>query len=565
MPRAADVLIDTLILHEVDRVFCVPGESYLSVLDGMAGRGEISVVTCRHESGAGFMALADARLTGRPGVVFVSRGPGAMNASIAVHSAQQDAVPLVVFVGQVERPHRHMQAFQEVDYERVFGSMAKWVVEVNDAGRIGDIVATAFHAARSGTPGPVVVALPEDMLEDRMDGGNAGGLYGSAAARPLFQPRAAASSDMLAQVASRIAQAERPLVIAGGLLKHDAGQAALLAMAQAYGVPVATAVRHADLLPNDHPLFAGHLAYGAPAELSQAVGQADLVLAVGSRLGDVTSQGYRFPAAPRPSQPVIHVWPDAMAVGHIRQLELGLVADPTGFLLDLCAHAPREPAAAHVAWSRRLHAVASGLRRWDGPLDAEDGVVFAAAVQTVDRLLSDDAIITIDAGNFGGWVQRIMRFGGGRKMIAPSSGAMGYGVPAAVSASLRCPGKQVLCFVGDGGFLMTGNELATAIQYGASPVLVVADNGSYGTIRMHQEKHFPRRVSATALVNPDFAGLARNFGALGFAVDRSDQMEDAVRDALASKRPALIAVRTSLEHISVASTITQLQARASKG
>jgi acetolactate synthase-1/2/3 large subunit len=554
MQRAADVLIDTLVLHGVDRIFCVPGESYLSVLDGLADRGEIGVVTCRHEGGAGFMALADARLTGRPGVVFVSRGPGAMNASIAVHSAQQDAVPLVVFVGQVERAHRHMQAFQEVDYERVFGSMAKWVVEINDAARIGDIVATAFHAARSGTPGPVVVALPEDMLEDVLEN--------QAGARPLFQPLAGAGDVTLAQVARRIAQAERPLIIAGGLLKHGAGQAALLAMAQAYGVPVATAVRHADLLPNDHPLFAGHLAYGASAQLSQAVGQADLVLAVGSRLGDVTSQGYRFPAAPQPSQPVIHVWPDAMAVGHVRQLELGLVADPTAFLRDLCAYAPREPAAVHVAWSRQLHAVASGLRRWDGPLDAEDGVVFAAAVQTVDRLLADDAIITIDAGNFGGWVQRIMRFGGGRKMIAPSSGAMGYGVPAAVAASLRCPEKQVLCFVGDGGFLMTGNELATAMQSGAHPVLVVADNAMYGTIRMHQEKHFPRRVSATALVNPDFAGLARNFGALGFAVDRSDQMEDALRAALASRRPALIAVRTSLEHISVSSTIGQLQARA---
>jgi acetolactate synthase-1/2/3 large subunit len=552
MKRAADLLIDTLVLHGVDRVFCVPGESYLSVLDGLAGRTDIAAVTCRHESGAGFMALADARLTGRAGVAFVSRGPGAMNASIAVHSAQQDAVPLILFIGQVERAHRHMSAFQEVDYERVFASMTKWVVEVQDGARLADIVATAFHAAQSGTPGPVVVALPEDMLEDLVE---------ARAAAPLCLPRAGIGHAVGAQVAALIAQARRPLLIAGGLLKNDAGQAALLATAEAFGLPVATAVRHADLLPNDHALYAGHLAYGAPPELSKAVQAADLVLAVGTRLGDVTTQGYAFPAAPQPAQPVVHVWPDPMAVGHIRQVTLGLTADPAAFLQDLRGHAPPAPAAAHREWSAHLHTVAAGLRVWRGPLDAADGVVFGAAVQAVDRILADDAIVTIDSGNFGGWVQRLMRFGGGRKMLAPSSGAMGYGVPAAVAASLRCPGRQVLCFVGDGGFLMTGNELATAMQSGACPVLVVADNGSYGTIRMHQEKHFPARVNATALCNPDFAALARSYGALGFAVERSDQLEDALRAALAARRPAIVAVRTSLQHISAGATIEQLQRR----
>ncbi|MEZ0167955.1 thiamine pyrophosphate-dependent enzyme [Microvirga sp. TS319] len=554
MRRAADLLIDTLILHGVDRVFCVPGESYLSVLDGFSECSTVDVVTCRHESGAGFMALADARLTGRPGIAFVSRGPGAMNAAIAVHSAEQDAVPLILFVGQVEREHRHMGAFQEVDYERVFGSMAKWVVEVDHAERLPDIVATAFHAAQSGTPGPVVVALPEDMLEDMID---------RAPARPLPLPAAGPSEDMLQDVAARIAEARKPLIIAGGLLKNSEGQAALRDLAEAFGIPVATAVRHADLIPNAHSLYAGHLVYGAPKELATAIGQADLVIAVGSRLGDVTTQGFQFPAAPKPAQPLVHVWPDATVVGRIRHVDLGIVCDPARFLRGLRIHAPDHVPDRRMEWSRHLHAVATGLRHRDGPADADDGVVFAAAVQAADRILPDDAIITIDSGNFGGWVQRLMRFGGGRTMLAPSSGAMGYGVPAAVSASLRCPGRDVVCFVGDGGFLMTGNELATAMQTGARPILVIADNGSYGTIRMHQEKLFPRRVSATALVNPDFPKLAETYGALGILVERSDQVEDAFQRALASGRASVISVRTSLEHISAASTITQLRKHSS--
>jgi acetolactate synthase-1/2/3 large subunit len=554
MRRAADLLIDTLILHGVDRVFCVPGESYLSVLDGFSHRPEVDVVTCRHESGAGFMALADARLTGRPGVAFVSRGPGAMNAAIAVHSSEQDAVPLVLFVGQVEREHRHMGAFQEVNYERVFGSMAKWVVEVDHAERLPDLVATAFHAAQSGTPGPVVIALPEDMLEDRVD---------RTPARPLPLPVAGPPDDLLSGVAARIAEARKPLIIAGGLLKNPEGQAALQDLAEEFGIPVATAVRHADLLSNTHPLYAGHLAYGAPRELSDAVAQADLVIAVGTRLGDVTTQGFQFPAVPQPIQPVIHVWPDATVVGRIRHVDLGAVCDPARFLKGLRAHAPHAVPEHRIEWSRHLNAVAAGLRHRDGPMDAEDGVVFAAAVQAADRVLADDAIVTIDSGNFGGWVQRLMRFGGGRTMLAPSSGAMGYGVPAAVAASLRCPSRDVVCFVGDGGFLMTGNELATAIQTGARPVLVIADNGSYGTIRMHQEKHFPTRVSATALVNPDFPKLAETYGALGIPVDHSDQVADALQEALASRRPAVISVKTSLEHISAAATISQLRKLAS--
>lgn len=552
MTRSANLLVETLKAHGVDRIFCVPGESYLSVLDALTDEPAVDVVTTRHESGAGFMALADARLTGRPGVAFVSRGPGAMNAAIAVHSAQQDAVPFVLFVGQVERAHRHMNAFQEVDYALVFGSMAKWVVEIGDAGRLADMVATAFHAAVSGTPGPVVVVLPEDMLEDEV----------AASAVPVYPvARSAAAAQDVEAVAGMIAAARRPLVIAGGLLKSPHGQEALRATAEAFSLPVAMSVRHADLMDNEHPLYAGHLVYGVPAELAAAVARADLVIGVGARLGDVTSQGYAFPAAPKPAQPVVQVWPDAMAVGHVRSLERGISADPVLFLEQLRACAPAEVASAHRAWSMELHAIADGLRKWNGPAEAEDGVIFGAFVQAMDRVLGREAVVTLDAGNFGGWVQRLMRFGGGRMMIAPSSGAMGFGVPGAVAASLRQPQKRAVCFVGDGGFLMTGNELATAIQYGGRPIIVISDNGSYGTIRMHQEKHFPGRVGMTALVNPDFAALATTYGALGLRVDKPEDIEPALQEALQSDRATIICVRTSLEHISVAATIETLRRR----
>lgn len=552
MTRAADVLVDVLLAHRVDRIFCVPGESYLSLLDALIVTEAIGVVTTRHESGAGFMALADARITGRPGIVCVSRGPGAMNAAIAVHSAQQDAIPMVLFIGQVERAHRQMNAFQEVDYTQVFGSMAKRVVEINEADRLPELVASAFHAAVSGTPGPVVVVLPEDMLEDDI----------RSPAAPVFAAaRAGAVERDVGTLKAMIAAANRPLIIAGGLLKTDEGKRALLATAEAYTLPVATAVRHADLIDNEHPLYAGHLAYGAPAELSAAVARADLVIGVGTRLGDVTTQGYTFPAAPLPVQAAVQIWPDPMAVGSVRSLTLGIAADPQAVLEQLLSVAPAQPNPAHRNWATELHTVATALRDWDKAAEAADGLVFGAFVKAMDRVLEKDAIVTIDSGNFGGWVQRLMRFGAGRAMLAPSSGAMGFGVPGAVAASLRCPDTRVVCFVGDGGFLMTGNELATAIQYGGAPMIVISDNGAYGTIRMHQEKHFPGRVGMTALANPDFAALAESFGALGLRVERAADIEPVLEQALAAKRPTVICVRTSLEHISVAATIETLRAR----
>ncbi|MEY8837557.1 thiamine pyrophosphate-dependent enzyme, partial [Cribrihabitans sp. XS_ASV171] len=461
-------------------------------------------------------------------------------------------IPLILFVGQVERPHLGMDAFQEVDHTLLFSSMCKWTAEVRDAERLTDIIATAFHRARSGTPGPVVISLPEDMLEETPANVQV----------PIRGPvRAAACGEDIENLRERIAQSRKPLLIAGGLLQTDAGRGALLRASEGFGIPIAAAVRQIHVIDNDHPHFAGHMGYGAPRNLTEALSESDLVLAFGARLGDVTSQGYTFPAAPIPSQPVIQIWPDATDLGSFRDIALGIAADPVEVLNQLGNCMPDRPQEHHAAWCKKLHEGALRLRRWEGPDDADDGVVFGAVVRELDTLLSDNAIIASDAGNFGAWVQKMLRFGGQRQMLGPCSGAMGFGVPAAVAASLRFPERQVIGFAGDGGLLMTGNELATAMQYGARPVLIVSDNGSYGTIRMHQEKSFPSRVAMTDLRNPDFSAWAKSFGALAFQIDRAEEIRPALEEALAARRPAVVAVRTSLEFISPASTITQFANR----
>lgn len=546
--RAADLLVECLLAHDVERVYCVPGESYLSVLDSLHDQPSINVITCRHEGGAGFMALGQARLGGRPGVLFVSRGPGCMNAAIAIHSAQQDASPLVVFIGQAERENLRREAFQGMNYERLFADVAKWVVEVNDAAHLSDTVCTAFYLAQSGTPGPVIISLPEDMLEDRCE-------------RDGIHPRSLAAStiddsDMRA-VLDAISAAERPLVIAGGLLKNPEGKKALMGFAEHFGLPVATSVRHADLFPNEHPLFAGHLTYGLPPALRDAVVDTDLIIAAGTRLGDVTSQAFHFPAAPKARQKLIHIWPDENTVSRYRQTDVAIAAQPVAVLKKLAAGAPK--AAARLPWAEALHETAIALRRWTPLADADDGVVFGNIVAIADDLVPDDAIVCLDAGNFGGWVQRQFRFGPSRPLIGPSSGAMGYGIPSAIACSLEQPHRKVLCFVGDGGFLMTGSELATAKQFGATPLIIVSDNGCYGTIRMHQEKQFPRRESATALHNPDFVAMAKSYGANAYRVERTDEFAPALRQALRSKALSVIVVRTSLSHISPNSTIAELR------
>ncbi|HTZ80842.1 MAG TPA: thiamine pyrophosphate-dependent enzyme [Stellaceae bacterium] len=547
--NTAQLLVAELAAHGVDRVFCVPGESYLAVLDALYDERRIEVVTCRHESGAGFMAVADGKLTGRPGIAMVSRGPGATNAAIAVHTAQQDATPFILFVGQIERRDRGRRAFQEVNYTTTFGDMAKYVVEIHDPARLSDAVARAFHLATTGTPGAAVVVLPEDFLLDPAP---------YAVQGPRASYVAAPAPESVAAVAKLVAAAERPLLIAGARLAQPAARAGIRRAAEAWGLPVAVSFRHQDLLDNAHPLFAGHLGYMLPKSTVEIYQESDLVLAVGTRLGDVTTQGYVFPTAPRPRQRLIHVYDDPAVLGAVFDTDLAVLADPLAFLSAFAAQAPREPLRLG-AWTERLHRIYADGARWR-PQEATDGVVFGAVIDALARRLGDDAVFSNDAGNFSGWLARYFPLRASHRLLAPISGAMGFGVPGAVAAALRLK-RRVISLVGDGGFLMTGNELATAVQQRLPVTVIVANNGSYGTIRQHQERSFPGRKIATDLINPDFARLADAFGARGFRIDHPRDIDAALDGALGAAGPTLVEVRTSLEHISAFTTLSRLARR----
>jgi len=543
---AALALVETLRLHGVDRVFCVPGESYIAVLDALVDVPEIEVVTCRHEGGAGFMAVADAKVTGRAGTCFVSRGPGATNAAIAVHTADQDATPLVLFVGQVERKDLGRRAFQEVDYRKTFSDMAKWVEQVHDADKLPEAAVRAYAIAESGTPGPVVVVLPEDMLEDATS---------VAAEPPRRQAPLRPATQDIASVAERLASAQRPVVIAGGGAGAPSARQALQQAAEVWALPVATSFKRQDLFPNSHPNFAGHLGYGIPAALGDALREADLVLAIGTRLGDITTQAYSLPT---PEQTLVQVYPDADQFGRNFRTDAGIVADAEPFLSALAAHNPPPPPAGRDAWLARLHDVHARLAEWQ-PLEAADGVDFGHVVAAMSAQLADDAIVTMDAGNFSSWCHRHFNFEASHLLVGCVTGAMGLGVPGAVAAALRHPERQVVGLIGDGGMLMTGAELATAVQTGAKIRLIVANNGAFGTIRTHQEKKYPQRVISTDLANPDFAAMAEAYGAVGLRVERPEQAGPALEQALAADGPAVIDVHTSLEHISAYASISGLR------
>lgn len=545
--RAADLLVDCLAAQGVDRLFCVPGESYLAVLDALHDRNGVETVVCRHEGGAGFMAVADAKVTGLPGVCFVSRGPGATNASIAVHVAEQDAVPLVLFIGQVPRNELGRRAFQEVDYAKTFSDMAKAVWTIDDARRVPEIIAKAFQVARAPTPGPVVVVLPEDMLEDEAD---------ARVVEPLAVPRAGAPApETVADVAARLARSERPLLLAGGALGTAEGRAALKVSAEALQIPVVTTFKRQDMFPNAHALYAGHLGFKIPKPMVERFAAADLLIAVGTRLGETTTQGYTFPASPVPRQPLVHVSDDASKIGREYATAVPVVADPQAFLAALAKAAPKAPAA-RAAWIRRLHDPIAAAQPWAVPKDGllDMGAVVAAMIGKV----ADDAVFITDAGNFSGWLHRHFPFSGRHLLIGTVGGAMGLGMPAAVAAGLRCPGRQVITFIGDGGVLMTGSELATALQYNVPVKAFISSNGSYGTIRMHQEKAYKGRVHGTELKNPDFAKWAQSFGATGLSIRTIAEAPGVVAEALAHRGPVVVDVRTAVEHISPFATLAEL-------
>ena len=534
MRTAADALVAFLAANGVDRAFCVPGESYVAVLDALHAHPVIDLVTCRHESGAGFMALADARLTGVPGVALVSRGPGACNASIAVHTAQQDSVPFLLIVGQVEARDLRARAFQEIDYSRMFDGVAKFVGEATTPEQVPDLIARAWAAMLTGVPGPAVLSLPEDVLA-------------MPCARPIVAPVVVADAAPSPQAADALAdllrRAERPVVIAGGDFDRPGGREALLAFAERWQVPVAVSFRRQDLFPNAHPLYAGDMGLSNPAAQRDAFARADLVVALGTRLGDITTQGYSFPA---PGQKLVHVCADASWLGWRFPAEHALAAHamPTvQALADRNAGAP----ASRAGWCAELRGLQTADAAW-APRSAPDGVVFPNLIAALGPRLADNAIVTLDAGTFGAPFYRKIAWKPGQTLMAPISGAMGYGMPAAVAAALRCPDRPVICAVGDGGFLMTGGELAVAAARNAPLKVLLSENGSYASIRIHQERAHPGRVSGTDLVNPDLAAIGAAYG-YPVMVVREESEIPALLEALVAPGPLFAIVHSSLSAV----------------
>ncbi len=543
------VLVDQLAIQGVERVFCVPGESYLAALDALHDTPEIALTVCRQEGGAAMMADAYAKLTGQPGVCFVTRGPGATNASSGVHVAFQDSTPMLLLIGQVGRSMRDREAFQEIDFRRMYGQLAKWVAEVDDPARLPEYLSRAFHTAVQGRPGPVVLALPEDVLSETVE---------TADARPVRAAAGHPGTAEMAELRDRLAAAERPLAILGGGGWSAAAKADFEAFARANDLPVACAFRCQDYFDNTHACYAGDIGLGVNPALARRVREADLLLVVGARMGEATSSGYTLLGVPTPKQALVHVHPGAEELGRVYQPDLAIQASTPAFAAAARALDPvASPPYAGVREAARQDYLA-----WTTPPSAKafTGTVdMAQAIADLRERLPDDAVICNGAGNYAAWVHRYYRYRSYRSQLAPTSGSMGYGVPAAVAAKLAAPDRPVIAFAGDGCFQMTGQELGTAVQYGAAIVVIVVNNSSYGTIRMHQERHYPHRVTGTELRNPDFAALARAYGAYGELVSDQASFAPAVERALSAGGPALIEVRTDLEQISPVKTISDLR------
>lgn len=528
-----------------DRVFCVPGESYLAALDGFHDQA-IELVTCRHEAGAAVMAEADGKLTGRPGVAFVTRGPGATHGSIGVHIAQQDSTPMLLFVGQVGRHMRDREAFQEVDYRRFFGGMAKWVAEIDLAERIPEYVARAWSVAMAGRPGPVVLALPEDMLS-----GPAEAALRDAVPTPPVEPSAAAVDAVVA----RLAGARRPLLMLGGSPWSAAARDAAHAVAEAWSLPMTTVFRRQDHVDNEHPNFIGDFGIGANPKLVQRAQAADCLLVVGPRLGEIATQGYTRFQPERTREVLIHVHPDPAEPGSVFPPALAVAASPAAFMQALAARAAEGP----VPWADSVAEARAEYETWSVPVDSPGAVKPAQIMAWLREALPEDAVVTNGAGNYAGWVHRFHRYRRYGGQLAPTCGAMGYGVPAAIAAKLRCPERTVVAFAGDGCFMMASHELATAVQYGAAIIVIVVNNGMLGTIRMHQEREYPGRIAATALRNPDFPALARAYGCHGVRVERTEDFPAAWAEAVAAGRPAVIELVVDPEAITPTTTLSAIR------
>ena len=547
---AARLLVSQLEIHGIDRIFCVPGESYLAVLDALVD-ARIDVVVCRNEAGAAMMAEAHGKLTGRPAACFVTRGPGATNAAPGLHIAQHDSTPLLLFIGQVERAFRGRGAFQEIDYREMFGAIAKWVVEIDEAARIPELIARAVQLATGGRPGPVVIALPEDMLADTADAADA-----PAVEAAEIHPGA----DQMIRLAAMLDIAERPIAILGGSRWSAPAVTSLAGLASRWTLPVAVSFRRQMLFPADHESYIGDLGFGANPALLAHVRDADLILLINGRMSEVPSQGYTLLEIPQPRQTLIHVHADPAELGRVYQPALAINATPSAFVSALAA---LEPAPCRSRAEFRKAARADYFT-WSDPAQIRIPGAFqmGAIMQWLGERLPADAILCNGAGNYAIWVHRFHRFRAYGTQLAPTSGSMGYGVPAAIAAKRLHPDRIVIAFAGDGCFLMNGQEFATAVQHDIPIVVIVVDNGMFGTIRMHQERAHPGRVIATSLTNPDFAAYATAFGGHGERVERTEDFAPAFERALASGKPAILHCLIDPQAITPSTTLSGLRSAA---
>lgn len=548
-PRSGGrILVDELVRHGVTTAFGVPGESYLAVLDALHD-SSVRFIGSRHESGAAFMAEAWGKATGRPGICFVTRGPGATNACNGVHTAFQDSTPMILFIGQVARDQMEREAFQEIDYRRMFGQMAKWVAQIDDARRIPEFISRAFHTATAGRPGPVVLALPEDMLRDVVEA------PAVAAFRTPVQPHI--SSADLMELRDLLKEAKRPFVLLGGSGWDARAVSDMQRFAELNDLPVGCSFRAQDLFDNDHPNYAGDVGIGINPALAARVKESDLLVVVGARLGEMTTGGYKMLAPPKLQQTLVHIYPDPEELGRVYQPDLAINCGMASFAHAVSRLKPVDSA----PWRDWTRDARTDYESWNTPTQNPGPVQMGQIMGWLRDHLPKDAVVTNGAGNYTVWVHRFLRYRAFRTQVAPTNGTMGYGLPAAVGVKAAMPEKTVVAFAGDGCFQMTGQELGTSVQYGLPVITIVVNNGMYGTIRMHQERSYPGRVSGTALVNPDFVALATAYGCHAELVERTEDFATAFQRAEQSGRTALIEVRIDPEAITPRETLSSLAKR----
>lgn len=545
-----EVLVDALIAHGTKMVYCVPGESFLPVIDALyQNREQIQTIVCRHESGAGNMAEAYGKLCNEPGIAFVTRGPGATNASIAVHTARQDSTPMILFIGQVDTQAFGREAWQEIDYRHMFGSIAKWVDQIDDVQRLPEMIARAYSIATSGRPGPVVLALPEDMLSREVD---------SPVLTKYKRSGAAPSNEDIQSLEALVEKAKKPLLmLGGGAWAKDAGEK-IAEFANNHSLPIISAFRRQDIVDNLHSNYCGEAGLGMNPKLSARIQAADLILCVGARLGETTTNGYTLIDIPYPKNTLVHVHADANELGKVYQASLAINSTPTAFA-SAVSHLKDKGGdqESRKAWLKEAR---DDYLETLKPVKARSGVNLSEVMIALQKLAPKETVISNGAGNYTLWVQRFYQYRGFRTQLAPTSGTMGYGLPAAIAAKLLDPSRPAICFAGDGCFLMTSQELATAVQYGANVIVIVVNNGTYGSIRMHQERHYPGNVWATDLNNPDFVELARSYGANAERIENTSDFEAAFQRAINANKPTVIELVTDKEILTPRLTVQDLRA-----